>query len=112
MKLILTIAALLLLAACQLEEEPVLTPGAFGPDLAARAEAQCIDRGGRWGKGGLSGTFVCYEDTRDANQTCDSAQDCEGICFARSRTCSPVKPIFGCHDILNALGAEATLCIE
>ena len=108
------IAALLALAAlmsCQTADEPV-TAGQFGPDLVSRAEAQCSARGGRWGQGGLSGGFVCYERTRDADRACSASTECDGMCLARSRTCSPVKPLFGCHEVLTRLGARATLCID
>lgn len=108
----LAILAILALAACQEGPPEPVSAGAFGPEVAAQAETACLNKGGRWGRGGLSGGMICYETTRDANQSCDSADDCQGLCLARSRTCSPVTPVFGCNDILTSLGAEATLCID
>ncbi len=108
----LTVAVLVLLTGCEVDETETLAPGAFGPDLAARAEAACLADGGRWGTGGISGAFVCYRDMSDANKPCANAGDCDGHCLARSRSCSPVQPLFGCHDVLNRLGVETTLCLE
>ena len=103
----------LMLAACQ-QDEPPLDSGLAGYDpnnLQIQRDA-CIKRGGRFGKGGLSGSLVCYENTRDANQTCSKGTDCEGFCLARSRTCAPVKPFFGCNEVLTNSGAHSTVCIE
>ena len=106
-------AVLLVLAGCQ-QDEPNPDTGLAGYDpnnLQIQRDA-CIDRGGRFGKGGLSGSFVCYENTRDANQTCSKGSDCEGFCLARSRSCAPVKPFFGCNDVLTNSGAQSTVCIK
>ena len=113
-KITLVLAAgLLLISACQHEQEPPDTGLAgYDPDLIEKQRAQCEAKGGRFGKGGLGGSFVCYENTRDANKSCRSGLDCEGLCLARSRTCSPVKPFFGCHDILSDSGLRSTLCID
>lgn len=89
-----------------------LKAGTFDPDLATRSQAACEAEGGRWGTGSLAGANVCYRETPDANQPCSSQNDCTGLCFARSRTCSPITPIFGCHDILTSLGGTARLCID
>ena len=56
--------------------------------------------------------MTCIRTTRDAGKSCDSKTDCEGECLARSRTCSPIKPLFGCNPVLMDTGAEVTLCIE
>lgn len=108
---IAAILSLAFLLSCETAPPPVVA-GQMGPDLAGRAEAECTERGGRWGQGGLAGGFVCYETTRDANQICTSGDQCEGVCLARSGTCSPVKPLFGCNEILTALGGRATLCVD
>ncbi|MEM9473660.1 MAG: hypothetical protein AAGA71_00070 [Pseudomonadota bacterium] len=97
------------LAACQPTEpaEPLM-----GAALVTREEAACEADGGRWGTGSREGTFVCYRTPADAGQTCSADGDCEGLCLARSRTCAPVTPMFGCHEVLGRLGARSTLCIE
>ncbi|MEM1065600.1 MAG: hypothetical protein AAGJ74_08880 [Pseudomonadota bacterium] len=105
----LAIAALVL-TACQPTATSTLTP--VGEDLVMQQERDCLAEGGRWGAGGLSGGMVCYRPTTDGGQSCSQASDCEGVCFARSRTCSPITPLFGCHDVLGALGATAKLCID
>lgn len=106
-------AVLLVLAGCQ-QDEPAPDTGLAGydPDNLQIQRDACIKRGGRFGKGGLSGSFVCYENTRDANQRCAKDSDCEGFCLARSRSCAPVKPFFGCNDVLTNSGALTTVCIE
>ncbi|SES38434.1 hypothetical protein SAMN04490244_11428 [Tranquillimonas rosea] len=108
------LAVTVLLAACQRDEAEPAAPvtGSYAPDAAARAEAQCREDGGSWGKAGAAGGQVCTRPTADANQPCRSGSECDGLCLARSRTCAPVKPFFGCHDILTDRGVEATLCID
>lgn len=109
------LAALVLLtaAACQPGREPPETglPG-FDPNLIAREKATCEESGGRWGQGGAEGAFVCFETTPDAGQSCAAATDCSGLCLARSRSCSPIKPLFGCNEVLDSTGRTATLCVE
>lgn len=102
----------LVLAACQPQPSAPIAAGTFGPDLVERQKALCESRGGRWGRGGGLGTSVCYETPRTANQPCATAQDCDGLCLARSRTCAPVRPFFGCHEVFTASGTRATQCIE
>ena len=109
MRLILPLLLLLLGAAggCQPPE-----PKAEGPvpsDFIAQKQA-CEKRGGRWGTGGAEGFFVCYERTRDGGKSCTKAGDCESLCLARSQTCAPVRPIFGCQDVLTANGSRSTVC--
>jgi len=103
----------LILAACR--NEPAVSDyglAGFNPDAVAQQRAACDKRGGRFGRGGQSGAFVCYENTSDANKSCSSASDCDGLCLARSATCTPVKPLFGCHEILTLSGTPSTLCID
>ena len=38
--------------------------------------------------------------------------DCDGMCLARSRTCSPIKPLFGCQDVLADNGTVGTVCVD
>ena len=105
--------ALLALVACK-AEEPKLDSGLAGydPHLVDIERNSCLKKGGRFGSGAATGTFLCYENTPDANQSCSKASDCEGLCLARSRTCAPVKPLFGCNEVLSENGSTATVCIE
>lgn len=85
---------------------PVGTEAHFDQQKAA-----CESKGGRFGAG-PTGLQVCYRPTKDANQACTRESDCEGICLARSRTCAPVTPLFGCNEVLTDTGQEATLCVD
>ncbi|NCO21984.1 MAG: hypothetical protein GW905_08305 [Rhodobacterales bacterium] len=101
------------LTACQPEPE-TLDSGLAGydPHLIQREQAACVARGGRWGQGGKAGLFACFTDTRDAGRACTSGQDCEGLCLARSQSCAPVTPLFGCNDVLTGGGQAATICVD
>lgn len=87
--------------------EPVATP-------APKSEAQlaCEDDDGTWARAGDGGGMACIYNTRDGGKRCDSKDDCDGECLARSRSCSPIKPLFGCNAVLMDNGAEVTLCLE
>ncbi len=80
------------------------------PDPAARAE--CEARGGEYARGGLLGGFLCFRPTGDAGKSCARAGDCEGICYADSRQCSPVSPVFGCISMLDTDGRRVEICID
>ncbi len=102
----------LALAACQ-EDGPLAEVGPDGElDLLASERIACERTGGRWGLRAGDDLFVCFRDTRDANQLCSEASDCEGLCLARSRTCAPVIPFLGCHEILTSGGGRATQCVN
>ncbi len=107
----LAIAVLsLFLASCQ-EDGPIASDSEGGaPDLLADQRNQCERTGGTWGLRAGDRLFVCYQPTRDANKTCRIASDCDGLCLARSRTCAPIKPFLGCHEILTEGGVQATQC--
>ncbi|MEM7718683.1 MAG: hypothetical protein AAF222_05725 [Pseudomonadota bacterium] len=80
--------------------------------IVSPQQAQCERTGGRWGAVPNTVTSTCFRMTRDANQPCATARDCDGLCLARSRTCAPQTPLFGCHEILSANGSRQTLCTE
>lgn len=105
------LAATLLLALGACREDAGALPPA-GEGRVAAQQADCIADGGRWGEGGKPGIFICYRPTRDAGALCTKSGDCEGFCLARSRTCAPVKPLFGCNDVLGATGAKSTICVD
>jgi hypothetical protein len=99
--------------------EPVAEP-APQPDLSdpvpevEKSEQQraCEKKGGKWAKTGKGNFRICVYETKDANKQCTRESDCDGVCLARSGTCSPYKPLVGCNEILQDNGARVTLCIE
>ncbi len=86
-------------------------PAPAATPVSAEAKA-CAAGGGTWSQTGLAQLYTCITPTKDAGQSCRRASDCDGLCLSRSRTCAPVKPLFGCHPILQDDGTEATLCID
>ncbi|RVV98823.1 hypothetical protein EKE94_07960 [Mesobaculum littorinae] len=115
-RVILTLSLLFplaMLTACQTGEdagpEAALPP--VGESYVAVQKAQCQADGGRWGRGGKAG-HVCYRTPQDANASCSSADDCSSHCLARSRTCAPVTPLFGCNEVLTSGGYPATICLD
>lgn len=106
------------------EEEEAASPAPQLPDEIYKAPepppvpaaltgqaAQCTKKKGRFVRRGDGGTFVCVQPTRDANKRCDDSSDCDGLCFAKSRTCAPVTPLFGCYDALEN-GRVVNICTE
>lgn len=75
-------------------------------------ERACLKTGGTWATRGAAGLRACILPTRDGGKSCRKESDCEGLCLSRSRTCAPVKPLFGCVPILQQDGSEATICID
>ncbi len=113
MRALIAVALVLLLAACPAEVTPPDSGLAgFDPHMEENQRTACEARGGRYAEGGFSGGFVCFEKTIDGNQGCSTARDCEGLCLARSRSCTPVKPLFGCNEVLGVNGARSTVCLN
>lgn len=90
-------------------EKPV--EEAAPPPPLTPEQAACQKKGGKWAKVGRGGE-TCVQTTRDAGKQCRKASQCEGLCLARSGTCAPIKPLFGCNDILQNDGSKVTLCID
>ena len=113
MKLIAILGVFLALAACEpVEDEPEFGLAGYDPHQLENQQAACKAQGGRFATGGISGVLVCYLDTGEIGKSCSTSNDCKGLCLARSRTCAPVTPMFGCHEVLGSLGAQSTLCVE
>ena len=85
-------------------EEPARV---LGPE-----ELACVRKGGKWSVAGKAGGMSCVHMMRDAGKSCRKKRDCEGDCLARSNSCAPVAPLFGCNEILQDNGAMVTLCID
>ena len=82
------------------------------PDILKQEREACEADNGRWGTAANGVLFVCYRNQPDANQFCSTESDCAGFCLARSRTCSPIDPFFGCHQVLSKDGLPQTVCVE
>lgn len=106
MRAALGLVLLLALAACR-EEVPVVSPG-FAP--LAEAEAACSRAGGAFLKAGGGSARACIHDMPDAGKQCRVASDCQGDCLARSGSCAPVAPLYGCHEIALESGGRAMQC--
>lgn len=77
-----------------------------------KEQITCEKQGGSWGNVGKSGSKTCIKRTRDGGKECRKESDCDGLCLARSGTCAPVKPLFGCNEILQNDGRRVTLCVD
>jgi len=103
-----TVCLVLVLGSC---DEDAPSQSAFPDTLNTEREA-CESTGGRWGAAANKGSFVCYRTLPDANKSCTNSNQCRGSCLARSRTCTPVTPFYGCNEVLNASGLPQTVCVE
>ncbi len=109
--------ALFILAACQLVEAPgedgaaaaTTTAPSVGGQSPLIMEQQCKAAGGKVVIG-LAGA-QCARAQPDAGKACTSSSECSGVCLAAARSCSPVTPFFGCHEVLNS-GKKAIICID
>lgn len=72
----------------------------------------CEKTKGQWAAAGDSGASLCVKRTRDGGKQCSKKGECQGQCLARSGTCSPIDPMIGCNDILEADGRMVTLCLN
>lgn len=106
-------------AAAPAPPAPAAAPAADAPAADASAavpdspEARaCLRRGGIWTVLARSGLGVCQNRTRDAMRACRRGTDCQGDCLARSGTCAPAVPMFGCNDILDDLGRRVRQCLD
>lgn len=127
MKRLVTIAALLMAAACQ----PVPEKGGYGfgnePTPVAvpesRAAADCLARNGTMQPVGRMQTLQCVVRYADAGKRCTDSDQCAGEC----RTADAARPAegaavagicqadsngFGCFTRVEDGKAEATLCVD
>lgn len=84
----------------------------FDPNAGEAAKQSCLAKGGDYRSGGIAGLMVCFETPKDAGKSCAKATDCESQCLARTKSCAPIKPLFGCHAILDSSGREVTICVD
>ncbi|MES2667362.1 MAG: hypothetical protein V4712_14785 [Pseudomonadota bacterium] len=99
-------------------DAPRSGPAAPAPDPApppkpkSAQQMACEKKGGNWGLAGKSGASTCITPTGEGTKQCRRQTDCTGSCLARSGTCAPYAPLFGCNEILQADGSRVTLCID
>jgi hypothetical protein len=93
--------------------EPAPQPDLAETPVTPKSEQQvaCEKKGSKWFKIG-DGKFGCVRVTKDAGKRCEKESQCDGVCLARSGTCSPFKPLYGCNEILQDNGARVNLCLE
>jgi hypothetical protein len=100
------------IATTSLDAPPGDAPAVIPAPIASPAELACIRSAGLWANAGQSGAKTCVKPTRDAGKSCTRQTQCDGLCLARSGTCAPYTPLFGCNDILQADGVRTMLCLE
>ncbi|MFN4100888.1 MAG: hypothetical protein ACK4GT_14020 [Pararhodobacter sp.] len=81
------------------------------PPMLAQQRATCRDNGGQL-MPRAPGLYACVRQTRDAGRSCDEGSDCQGLCLARSATCAPLAPLFGCHEVFTTRNRRETLCTD
>lgn len=116
-RLIAILGAVLMLGACQLTTAEggddavsiAATTGANGGRSPLLVQQECEAAGGTLVYG-LAGP-QCAQKQPDAGKSCSDSDQCAGLCLAETRTCSPVTPFFGCHEILQG-GQTVGLCID
>jgi len=92
------------------EAAPEPTPEPEAPMLAQQ-RLLCQQTGGQL-MPRAAGIYACVHPTRDAGRSCNAARDCEGLCLARSGTCAPFAPLYGCQEVFTLPGRRETLCTE
>ena len=111
-RILAAMVVLVVVVACDEDDPDRVENQSIFPDITKTERDACERGGGSWGKAANGLTFVCYRALPDANQSCRTSSDCAGICLARSRTCSPVKPFYGCHEVISQAGVTQTVCLE
>lgn len=59
---------------------------------------------------GLAGP-QCATVEPDGGKACRNSTECRGFCLADTRTCSSVRPYFGCHALYED-GREVMICVD
>ncbi len=94
--------------------EPAPQPDLAQTPVTPKSEQQlaCEKKKGRWSRVGKGNGRACVFQTKDAGKRCERESQCDSVCLARSGTCAPFKPMYGCNEILQDNGMRVTLCIE
>lgn len=94
------------------QPDPAPQPDLAETPVTPKSERQlaCEKKKGRWVRVGEG--RACVFQTKDAGKRCERESQCDSVCLARSGTCAPFKPMYGCNEILQDNGARVTLCLE
>jgi hypothetical protein len=94
--------------------EPAPKPDLAETPVTPKSEMQiaCEKKGGKWAKIGKGDKRACVRMTKDSGKRCERESQCDSVCLARSGTCAPFKPMYGCNEILQDNGARVTLCLD
>jgi len=96
----------------ELETEVAVAPEPPPPPPKSVQQLACEKKKGNWSPIGKGSLRTCVFVTGDAGKQCSRKSQCEGQCLARSGTCSPLRPLLGCNEILQENGARVTECVE
>lgn len=108
---VMVVAGLLALAACQADRKPKADLSPVGEARMDQFHKGCLASGGEYLPTGAR-SYSCTGVPKDAGKACSKASDCTGDCLARSRSCAPVVPLFGCNEVLDESGAQVTECLN
>jgi hypothetical protein len=94
--------------------DPAPTPDPAAVPVTPKSQQQlaCEKKKGRWAKIGKGEARACVFQTNDAGKRCERESQCDSVCLARSGTCAPFKPMYGCNEILQDNGMRVTLCLD
>lgn len=87
-------------------------PAEVQAEPKSEQQLACERKRGTWAKVGRGELRACVYPTRDGGKSCRRESDCQDQCLARSGTCAPITPLFGCNEVFQENGARVTLCIE
>jgi hypothetical protein len=93
-------------------EAPAAKAAPVVEEPKGRAQITCEKGGGRWTTIGDGAGQSCVRKTRDGGKSCKTEDQCDGQCLARSRTCAPFDPLWGCNEVLQGDGRRVTLCLN
>ena len=108
--LVVALIAAGILVGCK--SDPITTLPPVGAARVEQERLACLKQGGSFGPVGGGGSLACVRPTHDSGKQCTRETDCESRCLARSGTCAPLTPLFGCNEILQADGRRVTLCVD
>lgn len=92
--------------------ETAVEPPAAPAATKLEAQISCERKGGSWTSVGKAKFRACVKTTKDSGKACTRQSQCDSQCLARSGTCAPFKPMFGCNEVLQENGARVMLCID